>query len=62
MGGSGWIFFIGRWGWVGLGGGIFWMDWCGWTFFMGEWGWVGMGGNFSWVSRSEGRYILGGRG
>ena len=35
-------------GWVGVGGGIFWVVGDGWTFFMGGWG--------GW------RYILGGRG
>ena len=43
-------------GWVGVGGGIFWVVGDGWTFFMGGWGrvevysgWAGVGGHFLWV-------------
>ena len=38
---------MGRWGWVGVSGGIFWVVGGGWTFFMGGWG---VGGHFLWVS------------
>ena len=30
------IIFIGEWGWVGVGRGIFWVSGGGWTFFMGK--------------------------
>ena len=40
---------MGRWGWVGVSGGIFWVVGGGWTFFMGGWGSVGVSGSMFWV-------------
>ena len=39
VGGGVWKFFMGEWGWVGKGEGIFWVS--RWTFSMAEWGWGG---------------------
>ena len=49
-----WTFFIGGWGWaevyfgwIGVGGGLFWVSGGGWTFFMGKRGWEKV--YFGWV-------------
>ena len=47
VGGGVWKFFMGEWGWVGKGEGIFWMS--RWTFSMAEWGWVGVDRGMFWV-------------
>ena len=38
-----------KWGRVGLGGGIFWVDGGGWTYVMGGWRWAGVGRGIFWV-------------
>ena len=52
-----WVWVIlGGWGWVGLGGEIFWVGGGGWKNVLSEWGWVevtgvsgGGGGEWGWV-------------
>ena len=64
---GGWTFFMGGWGYLRVGGGIFWVGWSGWTFFMSRWGWVvvyfewvGVGDNFLWVEAYFGWVEVGG--
>ena len=56
MDGAGRTFFIAGWGWVGLGGGIFWQVGVDGHFY----GWVGVGVSIFWVGGGGCKYILGG--
>ena len=64
-----WRYILGRWDewtffyvWVGVSGGMFWVNGDGLTFFMCWWGWMGVGGGIFWVIQSGWIFFMGGWG